>query len=70
MKITNHKGSHYVLRQRKGQWFAAAFSGDLDDRQIRSRVVCGDAAFFPFNKKKWEFDWNHPSAGRIEHFRR
>lgn len=70
MKITDKNGTRYVVRNRKGQCFAAVFPGDLDDRQVAARLVCGDAAFFPFNKKKWEFNWNHPAAGRPRHFRR
>lgn len=69
VKIILKNGAKYVLRKRKGQQYAAAFEADLDNRQIFSRIVQGEAAFFPFNTKKWEFDWSKDD-GKPKHFRR
>ncbi len=69
MKIINHKGARYVLRKVKGKLFAAAFNADLDDRQIKSWMMNGDAAFFPFNKETWEFEWEK-SDGKPRYIRR
>ncbi len=69
MRIYTVRDAKYVLRRVGKQVYAAAFSMDMDERQIKSWMMKGDAAFFPFDKETWEFDWSKVD-GRPRYIRR
>lgn len=69
MRIILRNGTKHVLRTKNGQCYAAVFEASLDDRQIKSRMMQGEAAFFPFNRKTWQFDWSR-GTGRPLKIRR
>ncbi len=69
MKITTTStGAKIVKRYRGGRCYAAVFSSDTTDRQIRSQMMQGLATFYPYNESSAEFVWDNVRSGI--HFKR
>jgi len=59
MKITELPGgAKLVKRYRSGRCFAAAWSADSTEQQIRHDMSMGEAAFFPFNESTNTFTFD------------
>lgn len=61
-------GTRLVKRYRNGRCFAAVWSADTTDNQIRHDMSMAEANFFPYNETTGEFCWelsNRPSHFRI-----